>query len=389
MPGIAMNFRSADPGMLYRTMKKAGGKFSILGFGCMRLPQAPDCRIDEKTATEMVHYAISRGVNYFDTAYVYHNGDSEPFLGRALSGGYREKVNIATKMPVWAVEQTEDMDRFLDEQLERLQTDHIDFYLLHGLVKKTWNQVLDLDVTGFLDRAIADGRIRYAGFSFHDNLRLFEEIVGSYDWTFCQVQYNYMDEEYQAGTEGLRYAHERGLGIIVMEPLRGGTLTDQSAALKKTWAETGISRTPAEWGLRWVWDHPEVTVVLSGMSTPGQVKDNVRYANQGAASTLRQEDLAVFEKIKSVYREKMKIPCTKCGYCIPCPGGIAIPDCFSIYNDAFIYGDAGKAKQVYEASMGFGGAASCCQDCGVCESFCPQHIPIRKCLKEVARLFGT
>ena len=156
------------------------------------------------------------------------------------------------------------MDRFLTDQLERMDTDHIDFYLLHGLMKRTWDRVLDLDVTGFLDEAIADGRIRYAGFSFHDNPRLFEEIVHSYSWTFCQVQYNYMDEEYQAGTEGLRYAHERGLGIVVMEPLRGGTLTKQTGAVKKTWAETGISRTPAEWGLRWVWDHPEVTVVLSG-----------------------------------------------------------------------------------------------------------------------------
>jgi len=374
--------------MLFRMMKKARGELSILGFGCMRLPQTPECHIDEVKATEMVHYAISQGVNYFDTAYVYHNGESEPFLGRALAGGYREKVNIATKLPVWAVEKPGDMERFLNEQLGRLRTDHIDFYLLHGLMKKTWNQVLDLDVTEFLDTAIADGRIRYAGFSFHDNLSLFEEIVGTYNWTFCQVQYNYMDEEYQAGTERLRYAHEQGLDIIVMEPLRGGTLTKQTGPLKKIWAETGTSRTPAEWGLRWVWDHPEVTVVLSGMSNLSQVKDNVSYAKHGLASTLTQEDLAVYEKIKSAYREKMKIPCTKCGYCMPCPGGIAIPDCFSMYNDAFIYDDVGNAKLVYEAFSGFSSTASSCQDCGVCESFCPQHIPIRKCLKEVARLFG-
>jgi hypothetical protein len=369
-------------------MPKSGDKLSILGFGCMRLPQTPDGHIDEEIAMEMVHYAISRGVNYFDTAYVYHNGESEPFLGRALSDGYRESVNIATKMPVWAVEKTEDMDRFLDEQLARLGTDHIDYYLLHGLMKKTWNQVIDLDVTGFLDRAIEDGRIRYVGFSFHDNTDLFKEIVDSYDWTFCQVQYNYMDEEYQAGTEGVRYAHEQGLGIIVMEPLRGGTLTNQGGALKKIWTETGISRTPAEWGLRWVWDHPEVTVVLSGMSTHSQVKDNAGYANNGVASALTKEDLVAYKKIKNVYREKMKIPCTKCGYCMPCPGGVAIPDCFSLYNDAFMYGDVGNAKLVYEAFSGFGGAASSCQDCGVCENFCPQHIPIRKCLKDVARLFG-
>ncbi len=374
--------------MRYRTMKKADDKLSILGFGCMRLPQTPDYHIDEEKATEMVRYAISRGVNYFDTAYVYHHGESEPFLGRALSGGYREKVNIATKMPVWSVEERGDMDRFLTEQLERLDTDHIDFYLLHGLMKRTWDRVLDLDVTGFLDEAIADGRIRYAGFSFHDNPRLFEEIVHSYSWTFCQVQYNYMDEEYQAGTEGVCYAHEHGLGVIAMEPLRGGMLTNQSGALKKVWAETGVSRTPVEWGLQWVWDHPEITVVLSGMSTVGQVKENIRYANHGTASILTKEELATFGKIKSVYREKMKIPCTKCGYCLPCPGGIAIPDCFSMYNDAFIYDNVANAKQVYNDVTGSGGAASSCQDCGVCENFCPQQIPIRRCLRDVVQLFG-
>lgn len=375
--------------MLYRKMNKTGEKLSILGFGCMRLPQTPDCHIDEDKATEMVRYAISRGVNYFDTAYVYHNGESEPFLGRALTGGYRNDVNIATKMPVWAVKKPSDMDRFLDEQLCRLKTDHIDFYLLHGLMKKTWCQVQEIDVTGFLDQAIADGRIRYAGFSFHDNFCQFREIVNSYDWTFCQIQYNYMDEEYQAGTEGLRYAHEQGLDIVVMEPLRGGTLVKQGGPLKKIWAETGIQRTPAEWGLRWVWDHPEVTVTLSGMNTLSQVKDNISYAKHGAPSTLSPCELAVYERIKEVYREKMKIPCTKCGYCLPCPGGIAIPDCFTMYNDAFVYDDVGNAKLVYEAYTGFGGAASSCLDCGVCESLCPHHIPIRKCLKEVVNLFGS
>jgi uncharacterized protein len=336
----------------------------------------------------MVRYAIDRGVNYFDTAYVYHDGESETFLGEALSGGYREKVYIATKMPVWMIEKREDMDRFLDEQMQRLGTDHIDMYLLHGLMKNTWNRVAELDVFEFLDQAISEGRIGYAGFSFHDTVPVFREIVDSYNWTFAQIQYNFMDEEYQAGTEGLLYAAGKGLGIVVMEPLRGGTLTKQIGDFSGIWAETGVSRTPAEWGLRWVWNHPEVTVVLSGMSTMQQVEENIRSAEGGMPGSLSSADLKVYDRIQQMYRERMKIPCTKCGYCMPCPGGISIPDCFSLYNDAFVYDDAGNAKLVYEAFTGFGGAASECQECGVCESLCPQHIEIRKRLKDVAQLFG-
>ena len=219
--------------MLYRHMNKADRKLSILGFGCMRLPQTPDLHIDEPKATEMIRYAIDRGVNYLDTAYVYHNGESEPFLGRALSGGYRQKVNLATKLPVWMVKKREDMDRILNEQLTRLQTDHIDFYLLHGLNNRMWNRALDLNVTEFLDRALSDGRISHAGFSFHDEIGIFKEIVDSYDWTLCQIQYNFMDEDIQAGTEGFTYAAGKGLGIVIMEPLRGGLLARESTEIKE------------------------------------------------------------------------------------------------------------------------------------------------------------
>jgi predicted aldo/keto reductase-like oxidoreductase len=236
--------------MLYRRMNRTTTDLSILGFGCMRLPQTADCRIDEPKATAMVRHAIDRGVNYLDTAYVYHNGESEPFLGRALSGGYREKVHLATKLPVWDVQSLTDMDRFLDEQLCRLNTDHIDFYLLHGLGRTSWLNMVNLNIGEFLDQAIADGRIRYAGFSFHDEVRVFKEIVDDYPWTFAQIQYNYMDEEYQAGTEGLNYAAEKGLGIVIMEPLRGGVLARQTAETKKLWAAGGHSRNAAEWGLR-------------------------------------------------------------------------------------------------------------------------------------------
>jgi hypothetical protein len=369
-------------------MNQTDAKLSILGFGCMRLPQTTNCNIDEPLATKMVRYAIDHGINYFDTAYVYHNGESEPFLGRALSDGYREKVHLATKLPVWDVQSQNDMDRILNEQLLRLNTDHIDFYLLHGLGKTSWINMVNLNVGEFLDQAIADGRIRRAGFSFHDEVQVFKEIVDDYDWTFAQIQYNYMDEEYQAGTEGLNYAAAKGLGIVIMEPLRGGVLARETGEMKKIFATRGRARSAAEWGLRWLWNHPEITVVLSGMSTMQQVKDNLGYANNGKSSTLTMDEIAVYEEIKTYYRSRMKIPCTKCRYCMPCMAGVEIPECFSAFNDASVYGDTAGAKMSYDAYTGFGGDASQCQDCGVCESLCPQHLPIRKHLKEVSALFG-
>ena len=374
--------------MLYRRMNQTDTKLSILGFGCMRLPQTTNCNIDEPQAVKMVRYAIDHGITYFDTAYVYHNGESEPFLGRALSDGYREKVHLATKLPVWDVQSQNDMDRVLDEQLLRLNTDHIDFYLLHGLGKTSWITMLNLNVGEFLDQAIADGRIHRAGFSFHDEVQVFKEIVDDYDWTFAQIQYNYMDEEYQAGTEGLNYAAAKGLGIVIMEPLRGGVLARETRETKKIFAKRGHPRSAAEWGLRWLWNHPEITVVLSGMSTMQQLKDNLGYANHGIPLSLTKDDIAVYEEIKTYYRSKMKIPCTKCRYCMPCMAGVEIPECFTAFNDAFVYSDTAGAKMSYDSYTGFGGDASQCQDCGVCESLCPQHLPIRKHLKEVSSLFG-
>jgi hypothetical protein len=291
-------------------------------------------------------------------------------------------------MPVWDIRSRMDMDRILDEQLKRLKTDHIDFYLLHGLSHSSWDDMLNLNVGEFLDNAIADGRIRYAGFSFHDNVQVFKEIVDAYPWTFAQIQYNYMDEENQAGTMGLNYASEKGLGIVIMEPLRGGLLVRETPETKKIWALSEQSRTAAEWGLRWLWNRPEITVVLSGMSTMHQVKDNLSFANDGKPCSLTADDLAVYEKIKTFYRSRSKISCTNCRYCQPCMVGVGIPECFEAYNDAFIYKDTAGAKFSYDAYTGSGGDASQCQDCGVCESLCPQQIPIRKHLKEVVSLFG-
>jgi predicted aldo/keto reductase-like oxidoreductase len=379
--------------MLYRKMNKVASDLSILGFGCMRLPVTEDGHIDEKHATEMLRYAIDHGVNYVDSAYPYHNGESEPFLGRALQGGYREKAFVATKLPSWLVKSRADMDRYLDEQLERLQTDHIDFYLVHGLMKPFWENLRQLGVNDFLDDAIADGRIKYAGFSFHDELALFKEIVDYYDWTFCQIQFNFMDEQYQAGIEGLRYAADRGLGIVVMEPLRGGMLTKDIPSVNDIWRRAPAQRSLSEWALRWVWNHPEVTVVLSGMSSFEQVEQNIAHAENGLPGSLSQKELDLFKEAEAEYRKRIKVPCTGYRYCMPCPSNVSIPECFEMYNQACMFNASDVANLNYGIVLGGmlsgnPGFASQCQECGECEEKCPQGIPIREHLKEIASKFG-
>ena len=379
--------------MLYRKMNTAKEKLSILGFGCMRLPVTADGHIDEEQSTDMIRYAIDNGVNYIDTAYPYLNGESEPFVGRALAGGYRKKVNLATKLPSWLIKFREDMDKYLDEQLSRLKTDHIDFYLVHGLNSMFWENLSTLRVTEFLDDAIADGRIRYAGFSFHDNLPLFKEIIDSYEWTFTQIQYNFMDEQYQAGTKGLEYAAKKGLGIIVMEPIRGGLLSRDLKGISEIWQTAEKHHEPAEWALRWVWNHPEVTVVLSGMSSPEQVRQNVTLAETGLPDSLTKKELGLFGKVKKELKKRIIIPCTGCRYCVPCPHGVSIPECFEMFNRGHIYEDDADARQLYTMFLGgfFDGIphyASCCQKCGECEEKCPQNLPIRENLKKVEAYFG-
>jgi hypothetical protein len=379
--------------MLYRKMKKADPELSILGFGAMRLPVLPDGHVDEPEATRMIRYAIDHGVNYVDTAYPYHNGESETVVGRALAGGYREKVNLATKLPSWLIKSREDMDRYLDEQLKKLQTDRIDFYLVHGLIQPFWESLSSLGVLEFLDDAIADGRIGYAGFSFHDTTRLFKEIVKAYDWTFAQIQYNFMDEDYQAGTKGLRYAAKKGLGIVVMEPIRGGLLARDVPGITEIWKKAPVQRTPVEWALRWVWNHPEVTVVLSGMSAFEQVTQNIAYAENGLPGSLDRKELAVYDKVRKEFRKRIAIPCTGCKYCSPCPHGVSIPECFELYNQVYMFDAKESVQQMYTMFLGgfFDGVptyASCCQDCGECEEKCPQGLPIRENLRKVSEFFG-
>lgn len=383
--------------MLYRQFAKAGPALSILGFGCMRLPilEGKAHLIDEEKAQAMVDYAVRNGVNYFDTAYVYHSevpfqaGMSELFLGRALSR-HREKVYVATKLPSWFIEGRADMDRYLDEQLSRLQRGQVDFYLVHSVSGELWKKLRQLGITSFLDDAIADGRIACAGFSFHDDAQFFKPIVDAYDWSFCQIQYNFMDEDFQAGRAGLEYAAGKGLGVMVMEPLRGGGLTARiPEEVQAVWDKSRIKRTPAEWALRFVWNRPEVSVALSGMSEPGQVEENVRIAGQGLPDSLTGDELALIQEAKAIYRARMRVNCTSCGYCMPCPTGVNIPGNFLQLNNLAIYRNRESAEFFYFHILKEDQRASYCEECGQCVELCPQQIEIPAMLKEVVREFES
>jgi uncharacterized protein len=376
--------------MLYRKMPKNGDKLSILGFGCMRLASNADFSIDEVRATQQLRSAIDQGVNYVDTAWPYHMGASEPFVGRALAGGYREKVKIATKLPSWLIETREDMDKFLNAQLEKLKTDHIDYYLVHALVGDLWDSVENMGVREFLDTARADGRIRNAGFSFHGAATDFSRIVDAYPWDFCQIQYNFLDEKNQAGTAGLEYAASKGLGVIIMEPLRGGNLTKTvPAAIKEIWDEAPVKRTPAEWAFRWIWNHPEVTVVLSGMNDEEHIRENIRVAGQALSHSLTDAELHLVTRVEKKYRELLKVGCTGCQYCMPCPSGVNIPLCFEEYNNLAMVDNPDMEKFMYAArvggAVGLGNPAfaSLCVQCGQCVEKCPQHIDIPEVLESV------
>jgi predicted aldo/keto reductase-like oxidoreductase len=377
--------------MKYRRFGKLDWKGSALGFGCMRLPTIGEDRgnVDEPEATRMLHYAIDHGVNYVDTAYPYHNGNSERFLGRALKRGYREKIRLATKMPTWLIKAPGDFDRYLDEQLEKLQTDHIDFYLLHGLRESRWPEVRDLGVREWSEKAIADGRIGHLGFSFHDSYDVFKGIVDEHDWTFCQIQHNYVDIEYQAGTRGLQYAASRGLAVVIMEPLLGGQLVNPPQQIQDLWDAAPVKRKPADWALQWLWNQPEASVVLSGMSTMEQVEENVASAGASGINTLTEEELAVVGRVRDKYRELCPIPCTQCGYCMPCPNGVNIPRNLRLYNDGLVYEKPDRARGVYGWLSGDQKAgADACIQCGECEDKCPQTIPISEWMPVVHQVLG-
>ncbi len=375
--------------MQYRKFKGLNWKPSAMGFGAMRLPFKEEDRgaIVEDEAMEMIRNAIDHGVNYIDTAWPYHDGKSEEFLAKVLKDGYGEKVKIATKLPSWEIKEPGDPDKYFEKQLERLEVEHIDFYLLHALSKKSWDKYRELDIFQWLEEKRDEGKIDHIGFSFHDDLALFKEIVDAHPWDFCQIQYNYFDQQFQAGREGLRYAYSKGLGVIIMEPLRGGMLAREPPELvKDIWSRSGRNWGPVEWALRWLWNQEEVSLVLSGMSTLEQVKENVRIAGDSTIGHLTDEDLKTVDMVAKKYRELSPVDCTGCNYCLPCPTGVNIPHNFALHNQAEIYDERKSKRESYHKQKG-SSRASGCVECGQCEERCPQGLNIMELLKKTAEYF--
>jgi len=375
----------------YREFGQLDWNPSALGFGAMRLPTEGDDsgNIDEDEAVKMVRYAIDHGVNYIDTAWPYHDGNSEEFVAKVLKDGYREKVRLATKLPSWLIEEPKDMDEYLEKQLGRLEVDQIDFYLLHGLNRERWENYKKVKVREWLDKVQSEGKIGHPGFSFHDDLDIFKEIVDSYDWTFCQIQYNYLDRDFQAGKDGLQYAGSQGLAVVIMEPLRGGKLaTEPPEEIRNILSEGDKERGPVSWALNWLWSQPEVSVVLSGMSTMEQVKENVELASNSRAGKFSKRENQLMERAAKKYREISPVRCTGCNYCTPCPNGVHIPTNFQLYNEAEVYGKFEENKERYYEFLDEEGRASACIACGECEEACPQNLEIIDLLAETASYFG-
>ncbi len=371
--------------MKYRRMENIGVDVSALGFGCMRLPILGDdaARIDYQLADRMLHYAIDSGVNYVDTAYPYHKGESERFVGESLSNGYRDRVYLATKMPTWLIQSEADFQRYLDEQLVKLKTDHIDFYLLHGLNKSRWPELLKHGVFDFLESAMMSGKIRFPGFSFHDDIETYKKIIDSYPWAMSQIQLNYMDTHYQAGVEGLEYAQSKDIPLVIMEPLRGGRLATRIPEdIHAIWKSYSEEVSPVEWAFKWVYNFPAVKTVLSGMSTMDHVIANLDIFSRSEPNCLTDEEMTVINQVRDLYKMRIKTPCTNCGYCTPCPSGVDIPQVMAAYNNASIYNLPQGMSFEYDMLLAQGKGADKCTECGRCVPLCPQNIQIPQTIKE-------
>ncbi len=364
--------------MQYRVNPNNGDKLSALGYGCMRLPK------NEKEATELLVKGISQGINYVDTAYFYPG--NEAMLGRILDRhGLRDQVKICTKMPQYFVKSREDLDRFFDTELERLQTGYVDYYLMHTLNSmEQWQRLVDIGVEEWIAKRKAAGQIKNIGFSYHGGREDFRQIVDAYPWQCCLLQYNYLDEWSQAGKDGLLYAASKNMAVMVMEPLQGGRLaTGLPPEAASLFAKAAPKRSPAEWALRWVLNHLEVTVVLSGMNTLPILEENLRVASEAQPGTLTPEEGRLFEAARQIIREKTKVPCTGCAYCMPCPFGVDIPLCFSCYNETAVTSRI-RSMSKYITYVGDHNASTC-KKCGKCEEHCPQHIAIRERLADTAK----
>ena len=373
--------------MQYRTFDKINEKTSLLGMGTMRLPLQEDGKVNEAEAISMIRAAIDSGVNYVDTAYMYHDGTSEVITGKALKDGYREKVLLADKMPIWLAKDEEAMKQIFYTQLERLDTDCIDMYLVHNVNRSSWKRCKKLNLMPFLDEMKAQGKIRHIGFSFHDKLDLFKEVLEEYPWEFCQIQLNYMDKNHQAGVEGLKLAASKGLGVIIMEPLKGGRLTDRiPPTVKKIFDEYNVKRTPAEWAFKWLAAMPEVTVMLSGMSSMEQLEANIDIFSDENLSVLTDDEKALIDSVSDEYNRLIPYSCTGCQYCLPCPQKLEIQKVIGYYNDWNVYEHNPSTKFEYDSWLVKHG--SDCVGCGSCEEKCPQSLPIIEAMKAAAEVFG-
>ena len=375
--------------MQTRTFEKIGQKVSLLGLGAMRFPCLENGEVDEAEAIRLIRSAIDQGINYVDTGYTYHGGKSETIIGKALQDGYRQRTLIADKLPIWLVESEADTERFLNEQLSRLDTDVIDMYLIHCIDEDGWDRVKKHAVIPTLERMKAQGKIRSIGFSFHDEYALFEEVIDAYDWDYCQIQLNYTDTEFQAGIKGLRYAASKGMGVVIMEPLKGGRLTDAvPQQIQALWDRAPVKRTPAEWAFKWVASQPEVTIILSGMSTMEQLQQNIDLFSRSDLADLTVEEQVLILKVADLYRSMTKYPCTECRYCMPCPNGVLIPRLIRYYNDWCAYEHNPKLKEEYLEWQEPSEHASNCVKCRACEKHCPQHLPVMQIMDEIVDAFG-
>ena len=374
--------------MQYRDDKRSGNRLSVLGFGCMRFPNRLGA-IDQDATEELILQAVERGVNYFDTAYAY--GGSEEALGKALvKYGLRDKVFIASKLPHARCKSIADVERPFTTSLKRLQTDRLDYYLIHNIVDSAqWARLADMGMADWVAQKKAEGAIGSIGFSFHGSIEEFKKTLGAYDWDLVQIQYNYMNENYQAGREGLQLAASKGIPVVIMEPLLGGKLaTGLPETARRAFEIVDPERHPATWGLRWLWDQPEVTVVLSGMNDPAQMEGNCAAADGATPGCLSLDERAAYEVVCEEFGKSYKVPCTGCNYCMPCPQGISIPACFSAYNTSYSIGWF-TGVFGYLTSVGANGSdihlVSDCIECGACKKKCPQHIDIPEELKEVRK----
>jgi len=370
--------------MKMREFGKLGILGSAFGVGCMRFPTQTvdgETKVNVDEAVRIIRTAIDHGCNYLDTAYVYHQQTSESIVGMALKDGYREKTMVATKLPTWLCKEKADLPRFFEEQRTRLDVDQIDFYLVHALNRTQWERMKTLGVKEFLDDLKAQGKIRYAGFSFHDDYEAFHDILIDYQWDMCQIQLNILDVEHQAGLKGLRLAGSLGIPVVIMEGLLGGSLVNAPEQVQALYDAFPIKRSSVEWAFRWLCNMEEVACVLSGVSSMEQTMDNLRIFDTVEVGCMSEEELALIDKVRQAYEARRKIGCTGCAYCMPCPGGVDIPGVFKLWNERFKLNRPLAGNQPYADMKAEGKTVDHCLDCGACEEVCPQHLPIREKLR--------